>query len=64
MAEGDDENNVYFKFRFNKAQLFNNLLKVPVEYEVNIQTFMENVTAAPVTNFDDLFPYDYVLENG
>lgn len=33
-------------------------MKLPVEYEVNIASFMEKVDAHPPINFDDLVAYD------
>ena len=34
------------------------MLKLPLEYETNIASFLEKVEANPPTNFDDLEPYD------
>jgi len=33
-------------------------LKLPLEYETNISSFMEKVDANPPINFDDLVPFD------
>jgi len=33
-------------------------MKLPVEYETNIASFMEKVEANPPINFDDLAPFD------
>jgi hypothetical protein len=35
-------------------------IKMPIEYETNIASFMEKIEASPVINFDDLLPFDYV----
>jgi len=35
-------------------------MKLPLEYETNIASFMEKVDANPPINFDDLVPYDFV----
>jgi hypothetical protein len=33
-------------------------IKLPIEYETNIASFMEKIDAQPVINFDDLESYD------
>lgn len=33
-------------------------MKLPLEYEANIASFLEKVEAAPPTNFDDLESYE------
>ena len=38
--------------------MFTGLMKLPLEYETNIASFMEKVDANPPINFDDLIPYD------
>lgn len=35
-------------------------MKLPLEYETNIQSFMEKVDAQPPINFDDLVPFEPV----
>ena len=34
------------------------MLKLPLEYETNIASFLEKVEANPPTNFDDLDMFD------
>lgn len=43
-----------FNFSFNPDQIKNALQKLPLEYETNIASFLEQVEANPPTNFDDL----------
>ena len=55
-GEGDDQDNIAnigFKFSFNTKEIQNDL-KLPLEYETNIASFMETIECAPVINFDDL----------
>ena len=47
-----------FEFQFNSENIKNGILKLPLEYETNIASFLEKVEANPPTNFDDLEPYD------
>jgi hypothetical protein len=35
-------------------------MKLPLEYETNIASFMEKVEANPPITFDDLVPFDKV----
>ena len=35
-------------------------MKLPLEYETNIASFMEKVEAQPPISFDDLIPFDQV----
>jgi hypothetical protein len=35
-------------------------MKVPLEYETNIASFMEKVEANPPINFDDLAQFEHV----
>lgn len=35
-------------------------MKLPLEYETNISSFMEKVDAQPPINFDDLVPFEEV----
>ena len=54
----NDIRNVKFEFQFNAENIKNGILKLPLEYETNIASFLEKVEANPPTNFDDLEPYD------
>ena len=47
-----------FVCSFNTENIKNGILKLPLEYETNISSFLEKVEANPPTNFDDLEPYD------
>jgi len=47
-----------FKFNFNAGNIKQGLLKLPLEYETNISSFLEKVEANPPTNFDDLTMFD------
>ena len=47
-----------FQFQFNAENIKNSILKLPLEYETNIASFLEKVETNPPTNFDDLEPYD------
>jgi len=64
MRVTDDEagdNNVYnvkFKFMFNKDTISSAMMKMPLQYEANMSSFLEKVEATPPTNFDDLVPFD------
>lgn len=53
----NDIRNVKFEFCFNAKTIKNALLKLPLEYETNISSFLEKVDANPPTNFDDLVPF-------
>ena len=35
-------------------------IRMPLEYETNIASFMEKLDAAPVINFDDLASFDMI----
>lgn len=62
---GSDENdiqNMRFTFNFNQKAISAAMLKLPLEYETNISSFMEQVEANPPTNFDDLVPFDPIEE--
>jgi len=54
----DDIRNLKFKFSFQEGQIFNSMLKMPLEYETNIASFKEQVEADPPISFDDLVPFD------
>jgi hypothetical protein len=60
-GEDDQDNiqNVPFEFSFNK-KIINQMseIRMPLEYETNIASFMEKIDAQPVINFDDLQAYD------
>jgi len=34
------------------------MMKLPLQYEANMSSFLEKVEAVPPTNFDDLVPFD------
>ena len=54
----NDIANVKFSFNFNKETISKSMLKLPLEYETNIASFLEKVEANPPTNFDDLEAFD------
>lgn len=63
LTDDDTENNianVKFKFCFNESAIERAQMKLPLEYETNISSFMEKVDANPPINFDDLIPFDSV----
>jgi hypothetical protein len=47
---------------FNEVNILKAQMKLPVEYETNISSFLEKVEASPPINFDDMTPYE-PLEN-
>jgi len=51
--------NVGFKFSFDKKKVHTDI-KMPLEYETNIASFMEKIDAQPVINFDDLVNFDAI----
>lgn len=60
-GEEDTDNiqNVRFEFSFNKKTITKmSEIRLPLEYETNIASFMEKIDAQPVINFDDLESYD------
>jgi hypothetical protein len=58
-AEGDDNiYNVKFRFMFNVDTIGQSMMKLPLQYEANMSSFLEKVEASPPTNFDDLVPFD------
>jgi hypothetical protein len=34
------------------------MMKLPLQYEANMSSFLEKIEASPPTNFDDLIPFD------
>jgi hypothetical protein len=52
--------NIRFSFNFNEGSIEKAQMKLPLEFETNIASFMEKVDAQPPINFDDLVPFDYV----
>ena len=56
----DDIDNIKFKFGFNATVIAAAQMKLPLEYETNIASFMEKVEANPPITFDDLVPFDKV----
>lgn len=61
-ADDDDTDNidkVRFSFSFQQSDLgVQPDLRLPLEYETNIASFMEKIEAAPVSSFDDLEEYE------
>jgi hypothetical protein len=51
---------VKFQFSFNPNVISAAQLKLPLEYETNISSFMEKVEANPPISFDDLQPFEHV----
>ena len=49
-----------FKFQFNAQVIGMVQMKLPLEYETNIASFMEKVEANPPISFDDLVPFEHV----
>ena len=54
----NDIRNTKFTFSFDNTKLKQSLLKIPLEYETNISSFLEKVEANPPSNFDDLTMFD------
>lgn len=54
----NDIRNCRFTFGFNAENVKKGLMKLPLEYETNITSFLEKVEANPPTNFDDLIMFD------
>ena len=54
----NDIRNSKFTFSFNQDNIKQKLLKLPLEYETNIASFLEKVEANPPSNFDDLKEFD------
>ena len=51
---GDDNIfNIKFKFQFNQDTIKESMLKLPLQYEANMSSFLEKVEATPPTNFDE-----------
>ena len=59
--ETDNIQNATFTFSFNKKHIHKEI-RVPLEYETNIASFMEKIETAPVINFDDLVLFDPIEE--
>lgn len=64
MRAADDDtdmSNIYnmkFKFQFNPDTIQQAMMKLPLQYEANMSSFLEKVEAVPPTNFDDLVPFE------
>ena len=56
----DDIKALKFKFSFNITTIASAQMKLPLEYETNIASFMEKVEANPPITFDDLVPFEHV----
>lgn len=50
--------NMRFKFGFNADVLKSAMMKLPLQYEANMSSFLEKIEANPPNNFDDLVPFD------
>ena len=50
----DNIENIKFKFNFNINVIGSSQMKLPLEYETNIASFLEKVEANPPISFDDL----------
>jgi hypothetical protein len=50
--------NIRFRFGFNPESIQSAMMKLPLQYEANMSSFLEKVEATPPTNFDDLIPFD------
>lgn len=63
IAENENEDNIHnlkFKFSFNMDVIKASQMKLPLEYETNIASFMEKVEANPPITFDDLAQFEHV----
>lgn len=56
----DNVHNIKLKFNFNINIIGAAQMKLPLEYETNIASFMEKVEANPPITFDDLQAYQHV----
>jgi hypothetical protein len=56
----DDIRALKFKFSFNSTTIGAAQMKLPLEYETNIASFMEKVEANPPITFDDMVPFEHV----
>ena len=56
----DNIENIKFKFNFNINVIGSSLMKLPLEYETNISSFLEKVEANPPISFDDLEAFKHV----
>ena len=56
----DNIENIKFRFTFSLQAVQSAQMKLPLEYETNIASFMEKVEANPPINFDDLASFDHV----
>jgi hypothetical protein len=56
----DNIENIKFKFSFVHEAIAATQMKLPLEYETNIASFMEKVEANPPITFDDLAPFEHV----
>ena len=60
-SENDDDIDVIkYHFYFNEAVIHQAQMKIPIEYETNLNLLLTTVDAEPPINFDDLVPYDPV----
>ena len=61
LTDGDNESNIEnikFTYYFNEEVIRQAQMKLPLEYETNIASFMEKVEANPPISFDDMVPFD------
>jgi hypothetical protein len=57
--DGSDHiRNTRFAFVFNGDNIKASMMKLPLQYEANMSSFLEKIEANPPTNFDDLVPFD------
>jgi hypothetical protein len=56
----DNIENIKYKFNFNINVIGASLMKLPLEYETNISSFLEKVEANPPISFDDLEAFKHV----
>ena len=57
-ANEDNILNIKFRYNFSESNIVGSQMKLPLEYETNIASFMEKVDAQPPITFDDLVPFD------
>jgi len=50
--------NLRFKFSFDPDTIKSAMMKLPLQYEANMSSFLEKIEANPPANFDDLVPFD------
>lgn len=61
LSDNEDESNIYnlkFNFQFNESLLAQLQIKLPVQYESNLISTMDNLDPKVPTHFDDLVSFD------